>query len=402
VKRAPPADLSDDLVGRLVTLAARWTGVCPESVHPENVRRAARSFLAAGTTAPELIKAAENGEGPVVEALRTAVSVGETYFFRYPDQFRLVEKLLRARPPGSRGFRAWSAGCASGEETYSIAALVWNLWPDARPPPEVLGTDHLAASVERARAGVYRAWSVRTSAPLAYPLFRDPSAEEMVIRAELQAITRFQVHNLLQPPPGVGFDLVFCRNVFIYYDPPTVVGLIERLSAALAPDGILVLGVADPVVRPAHLQPAGPPELRVYTRAVARARVRKPSVRRLPVVVRSVYASPRKAELPPVDPVAMHLELLHAIERGERRKAETLVAEIRRLAPGYLAVRLEQALMYKRFGEKAAARTQVRELLELLRRTPDDEVLLGPEPLPVSYYRTAAQALLNGFSEGGG
>jgi chemotaxis methyl-accepting protein methylase len=389
VRRADHIDVASDLVRRLVILAARWTGVSPEAVHPENVRRAALALLAKGVSGPELLAAAERGEGAMVEALRAAVSVGETYFFRYPEQFRLVARLLGERQPQPRLFRAWSAGCATGEEAYSIAALLRHQWTDG-VQLEVLGTDHLATALVTARAAVYRPWSVRDSAPIAHPLFRK-EGDHLVVRDELKAIVRFAVHNLFDPPPGAGFDLVFCRNVFIYYDVATVARLVERLSGALAPDGLLVLGVADPVVTPAHLRPAGAPELRVYTRGEVRPAPPKRPPPRRPARPES---TPRKAAF---DPVTRHIEVLHAIERGDRRAAEALLGEITRRAPDYLAARLEQALLSKRFGDRAAARAQARELLERLAGAAAGDILPGPEPLPVSHYRAAAQALLEGF-----
>jgi chemotaxis protein methyltransferase CheR len=388
-----PADLPGDVLRRLVVLAAQWTGVSPDAVRPENVRRSVLAFLAKGTTVEELVRGAETGQPSVVEALRTAVSIGETYFFRTPDQFRLVQKLLRSRAEDGGAFRAWSAGCATGEETYSIAALLRDVWPEATNL-SVLGTDHLAASIEAARAGVYRPWSVRADAPISYPIF---ATATMSIRQELREMVTFQVHNLLEPPPAASFDLIFCRNVLIYYEPSMVARALEGLVSALTPNGILVLGVADPIVPPPYLQAAAPAELRVFGRVAARAEARPPPVSAVSVTEPRREAPPRR---PPdrFDPVALHVELLDAIERGERRKADSLLVEIRRSAPDYLAVRLEAALMHKRFGEKAAARKELRELLDLLHFAADDDVLLGPESLPVSYYRSAAQALLDGFS----
>jgi chemotaxis protein methyltransferase CheR len=416
---SPSTEPDADLIGRLLALASRWTGVSTLSIHAENVRRAARTLLAAGMTPQALLAGAERGDPEVVESLRKAVSIGETYFFRYPEQFQLVERLLRAALPRSPGdaVRAWSAGCATGEEAYSIAALLNHLREPGSPSPSVLGTDHLAAHVEAARVGVYRSWSVRGSGPIAYPLLREVDASQVTIRDELRPLVRFAVHNLLKPAPEAGFDLIFCRNVFIYYDPPAVRALVEHLIAALAPRGILVFGLADPVTAPAALSPAGPPELRVYTRASAIARASRPrratgrvrvapspspSLSPPPSSPPSVRSGPSPAAPAAADHLAMHLEVLRLMEVGERGRSEALLAQIRRVAPDYLPGCLEQALLHVRLGQKRAARGCLAELLDRLKRMPDDLILAGPEALAVSYYRAAGEALLGQLDGGGG
>jgi chemotaxis protein methyltransferase CheR len=406
----PAIDLDPDLIQRLLALASRWTGVSAAAIHAENVRRVAKALLAGGMTPSQLLAGAESGSREVLESLRKAVSIGETYFFRYPEQFQLVDRVLReaARRPTGSALRAWSAGCATGEEAYSIAALLHHLHEPGGPSPSVLGTDHLAAHVEAARLGVYRSWSVRTSGPIAYPLFHDLDANQVTIRDELRPLVRFAVHSLRDPPPEAGFDLVFCRNVFIYYDPSAVRGLVENLVSALTPRGILVFGLADPVTMPAGFSPAGPPELRVYLRTPAASRYAAPKARPAdklavaapPIAPATPSASPTPAPAAP-DPVAMHLEVLHLMEVGDRARSEALLGRIRRAAPDYVPARLEQALLHVRLGHRTAARGCLQELLEKLKGMPDDLVLPGPELLAVSYYRAAGEALLAQQAGGG-
>jgi chemotaxis protein methyltransferase CheR len=401
-------DLDGATIGRLADLASRWTGVRSDAVHPENLRRATRVLLAGGMSVAQLLLGAEGGEPCVVDALRAAVSIGETYFFRHPEQLRLVQQIVdRAAPRGPAiPFRAWSAGCATGEETYSVSSLLHHSPHCAGSIPQVLGTDQLAAHIETARAGRYRPWSTRPSGPLAHPLYRELDDGTALILDELRAITRFEVHNLLHPAPGSSFDLILCRNVLIYYPAETALLIVSGLMDAMAPSGLLVLGVADPVPRiPPGLQPEGAPELRVYRRrsaAVSEAPARPARIGqgKRPPTPRTVAGPTRTPS--PRDPIELHLEALARIEGDERAAAAALLAEIRRASPSYLPVHLEQALLHHRCGERAAAIAAAGELLDRLGRMADDAVLPGPEPLPASYYRAAAEGLLTRLGAAGG
>src|SRR2546430_8063472 len=110
------ADRLDEVGLRLIGPASRLSGMGKDAIFPENLRRAVLSLLAKGMTEQELLVGAETGRTEVVESLRKAVSIGETYFFRHPEQFQQVARLLleTARASDAPVFRAWSAGCATG------------------------------------------------------------------------------------------------------------------------------------------------------------------------------------------------------------------------------------------------------------------------------------------------
>ncbi len=397
------ADSLDDFVGRLVVLAARLTGVSEGSIHPENVRRAARPLLSRGVTAAEILRRAEAGEAEVVAVLRRSVSIGETYFFRYPNQFQflrssIVPALLSV---DAATLRVWSAGCATGEEAYSLAALFRELGVPAQRQIDVLGTDHLDEHVAIAQRGVYRPWSVRDSAPILSPLF-DWTADDdgpVRIRDDVRSLTRFQVHNLLTPPPG-SFELIFCRNVLIYYEGEAIGTILGLLASALAPGGVLVLGVVDPPGLPPGLRSIGPPELRAYRRdSVATHKPSTPSAPRPPRALRAapIALGPQvQAALPRSgrDPLRLHLQALGLIEQDRHHEAEALLDEILAEAPDYIAARLERALLHQRFGETAAMYACAHDVLDRLRPIADESVVPGPELLPASYYRASTEALL--------
>jgi hypothetical protein len=96
----------------------------------------------------------------------------------------------------------------------------------------------------------------------------------------------------------------------------------------------------------------------------------------------------------PPEPVALHLRALVHIERGERKRAEKELSDLARQVPDYVPGILERALLHVRMGEKSAATALMREVLKRIDKLPADEVLAGPEPLPVSFYRDSAQTFL--------
>lgn len=199
-----------------------------------------------------------------------ALLVHETYFFRHPDQLRLLAdvvlpRLLQDRiDAGSRDLRIWCAGCASGEEVYTLALLVqtalatragaWNV--------TILGTDLSEHSLALARAGVY-AHAVGLNSFRDVPAFArhhfaailTAAATTWSASAELRRLTRFAQHNLAtDPPPLRDVDLVVCRNTLIYFDEPHARAAIGSLEAALRPAGALLLGPAETASEAATLR----------------------------------------------------------------------------------------------------------------------------------------------------
>jgi len=111
-------------------------------------------------------------------------------------------------------------------------------------------------------------------------------------------------------------------------------------------------------------------------------------------------APPYVPRVRPAEPVALHLRALMHIERGEKKRAEKELTDLARQVPDYVPGILERALLHVRMGEKSAASKLMREVLKRIEKLPGDEVLAGPEPLPVSFYRDSAQTFLSS-SRGG-
>jgi len=387
--------LDERVLDRLAECAARWTGFSRDAILPDAIRRAARSLGAA----PEDLLARSAAHDPaLVHALCQAVSVGETFFFRHPDQFRwvvseLIPELFAAK---RSSVHAWSAGCATGEEAYSIAACLLEAMP-RDSSVEVLGTDLLDRNVTSAREGLYGAWSRRPSGPQLHALWREEPGGKARIEERVRQVTRFQPHNLLEKAPGAGFDLVMCRNVLVYFSPEAVRVAVQHLVDALAPGGVVLFGPMDLPEAPRGLVLAGPPELQVYRSAGAperRAKARAAKAAPLPPV-----AAPRPRVVPP-EPVALHLRALVHIERGEKSVAQRALSELCAQVPDYVPGILERALLHVRQGERAAAAQLMREVLRRTERLPLDEELPGPEPLPVRFYRESAATFLRGAGGG--
>lgn len=182
------------------------------------------------------------------DRLLDALTINVTKLFRNWDAWNtLAERVL---PPliaeSSRPVRVWSAGSASGEEAYSVAALLHQqieACGEAMPGNvEVLGTDVDRASLAAAVEGVYGEASFDEMPPALRARYFTPGFPARV-RPELRAITRFAQHDLLRDPAPAGpWDLVVCRNVVIYFDRDAQEALFERFHAALAPRGALFLG----------------------------------------------------------------------------------------------------------------------------------------------------------------
>ena len=188
------------------------------------------------------------------DSLVGEILVGETYFQREPQQWTVLRETIfpdiARRCSRSHVIRCWSAGCASGEEAYSLAIALAEAGLADRA--RVLGTDISGGALARAREATYGAWSLRTASPEFTERWLRRSGDRHVVVDEVRARVEFACHNLVgdDPPsasPGLGVqDLILCRNVLLYFDHETTARVVQRLHAALAPGGWLVCGSSDP------------------------------------------------------------------------------------------------------------------------------------------------------------
>ncbi|MFO1217835.1 MAG: CheR family methyltransferase [Burkholderiaceae bacterium] len=186
----------------------------------------------------------------VVDRLTT----NETYFFREPQHFEHLAQFVAQRPPRSAALRVWSAASSSGEEAYSIAMVLADhlgLEPGA-PEWLVLGTDLSHAMVEQARRAVYTMERAR-HVPQAY-LRRfclkgnDIYTGQLLVSRELRQRVRFMPGNLMQPMTEIGrFDVIFLRNVLIYFDAEGKREIVRRVLGHLAEHGVLYTGHSESI-----------------------------------------------------------------------------------------------------------------------------------------------------------
>jgi chemotaxis protein methyltransferase CheR len=189
------------------------------------------------------------------QSLLDEVTIPETHFFRNPPQIRalrthVLPELLR-QATGRRSLRIWSAGCATGEEPYTIAMLLRELLPASSEwDIKVVATDVSRRALAAAERGEYseRAFVMTEPLDLARWFVLDTTSRTFVVRDEVRELVEFRHHNLVtEPPPfepGV-VDLVLCRNVTIYFDRETTRMLMSRLHDRLRDGGYLFLGHAE-------------------------------------------------------------------------------------------------------------------------------------------------------------
>lgn len=184
------------------------------------------------------------------DRLFDTLTINLTCFFRDASTFatlrdQILRPLLEARDrQGQRRFRAWSAGCASGEEPYSLAILLHQMLGPriADWQLSILGTDLDERRLEQARSGVYGPFSFRGTQWPDLDRFFTVTAQGHALVPEVKALVRFRRHDLISEKPPGRFDLILCRNVLIYFRRSQQTRIFTNFHQALHRNGILVLG----------------------------------------------------------------------------------------------------------------------------------------------------------------
>jgi chemotaxis protein methyltransferase CheR len=191
--------------------------------------------------------------GQVKQQMVEAMTTNETSFFRDVSPFEalrmaIVPELLEARKQ-TRELRIWSAAASTGQEAYSTAMMLdmsfarvikdWKI--------EILGTDLAEKVLERSRTGEYSQLEVNRGLPAQYLVaYFKKKASRWQITEQIRKLVRFEQMNLLNVPQRVGlFDVIFCRNVLIYFDDQTKRKVLSVLRTRLRPDGYLILGASE-------------------------------------------------------------------------------------------------------------------------------------------------------------
>jgi chemotaxis protein methyltransferase CheR len=233
-------------------------------------------------TLDQLIATLVTGREPaLVDEVVEALLNNETYFYRDRATFDLLingalRRLERARAK-ERKITIWCAGCATGQEVYSLAMSFaedrsrWQNWKI-----DILGSDVSRSAVERAREGLYSQFEVQRGLSVLQMMrwFKEEPGSQWRISDSIRDAVRFQVHSVREAVPHPGsFDVILCRNVLLYFAPEMRRAAFDKLATASAPDGCLVLGAAETVI--GHTQSFVPdPEFRgLYLHAPPAERV---------------------------------------------------------------------------------------------------------------------------------
>jgi len=335
------------------------------------------------------------------DAIATLVTTGETYFFRNADHWRALQDCVlpwilernEAAPP--RRIRLWSAGCSTGEEAYTMAMVLSNNRQTRRGVPcEIVGTDINPAAINAARRALYTEHAFRGVRPAIRQQYFESAGEGCYRpRDEIRSMVRFQVLNLLDTtdtPQLRDFDIVFCRNVLIYFDNAGKNTVIQCFHNRMRPGGFLFLGHAESIpsssfgfanvhVSDTFLYKSIPRPTGSHTRSSSNQIV-APTARSGRTPLRNLVATDaaRSPNALASEPSVAERQTVRCAQAAARPSKETLSRPVR---DGNRAVPLATDTLRNRaiaqLCDSHNAEAQ-RDFEELLRRAPDDvEGLLG-------------------------
>ncbi len=417
-----------------------------QSFAEAGIRRAMAKFM---IDSPAAYLAHLQSGSASIEDLAEEVGVGETYFFRDPVQFatirtRLLPDLVARRGPMPAP-RIWSAGCATGEEAYSLAILLEEerLAVGAR----IYGTDVSEAALSAARRGVFSSWSLRGDLALIAPRYFRRRGDRFVLNEDLRGRVAFSRLNLAtgDPFPEVwsgGLDIILCRNVLIYFSSDAVQRVGHRLLQSLAPEGWLITGPSDPLLQVAHpfeavLTPGGifyrrTTAARTVTRASTSLprsrwkkpmpgvedgpqhthRAAKPAIAEVPVSIGDSAAAVTRvrqlgdtgaikeaagvaAEESATHPLCAELHFLHGMllmEQGSHRAAADAMRRVLYLDPGLAVAQLSLGSILQRLGSKVEAWSAYQRGHDIAALQPPDRVMPLSDGAPAEHLVRAAKS----------
>jgi chemotaxis protein methyltransferase CheR len=202
----------------------------------------------------ELVAKIKSGAEALTSEVVEAMTTNETFFFRDKIPFdhlreTIFPALVQARA-GRRSLRIWCAASSTGQEPYSIAMCVKQFAGLSGWRVEIVATDLSQEVLEKSKAGIYSQFEVQRGLPIQMLVKHFTQIGELwQLNADIRGMVQHRQLNLLQDFSHLGtFDVIFCRNVLIYFDQDTKVGIFDRLARLLDTDGVLLLGAAESVV----------------------------------------------------------------------------------------------------------------------------------------------------------
>jgi chemotaxis protein methyltransferase CheR len=252
------AEFGDELYLRFRELVLSRAGLhYPERKRADLLHGLSLALNAGGYPSFEALYADAISSEPAWDLILAHLTIGETYFFRNGPQFdalrqHILPDILKRRS-ATRGLRVWSAGCATGEEPYSLAMTIGDLLGgDSLWHVSILATDINPRFLERAREALYGDWSFRETPEELRARFWTKEQNRWRLRPEIRRLVSFARLNLAEPCyPSLAngttaIDLLVCRNVTIYFDAAITRQVVERFFSALAPGGWLIVGHSEP------------------------------------------------------------------------------------------------------------------------------------------------------------
>ena len=204
---------------------------------------------------PDLVAKMKGGAEALTVEVVEAMTTNETFFYRDKIPFdhlrETILPMLQQSRASRKTLRIWSAACSTGQEPYSIAMLLkekaaalagWRI--------EIVATDLSQEVLEKSKAGIYSQFEVQRGLPIQLLVkYFTQIGELWQISSELRGMVQHKQLNLLQDFSHLGkFDVIFCRNVLIYFDQDTKINIFDRMAKIIEPDGMLMLGAAESVV----------------------------------------------------------------------------------------------------------------------------------------------------------
>jgi chemotaxis protein methyltransferase CheR len=203
----------------------------------------------------EIVQKIRIGSEPLISDVVEAMTTNETFFFRDKIPFEnlretILPMMLQARA-SRRALRIWCAASSTGQEPYSIAMCLKEIGAAlAGWRIEILATDLSQGVLEKSKAGIFSQFEVQRGLPIQMLVKHFTQVGELwQLNADIRAMVQHRQLNLLQDFSHLGtFDVIFCRNVLIYFDQDAKAGIFDRLARVIEPDGVLTLGAAESVV----------------------------------------------------------------------------------------------------------------------------------------------------------
>ncbi|MDB5639593.1 MAG: chemotaxis protein CheR [Bradyrhizobium sp.] len=244
----------------------------------------------------ELVQKIKSGTEALTSEVVEAMTTNETFFFRDKIPFdhlrqAILPALVQARA-SRRALRIWCAASSTGQEPYSIAMCVKEFAALAGWRVEIVATDLSQAVLEKSKAGIFSQFEVQRGLPIQMLVRHFTQVGELwQLNSDIRAMVQHRQLNLLHDISHLGtFDVIFCRNVLIYFDQDTKAGIFDRLSRMLEPDGVLALGAAESVVGISDVFKPYPERRGLYCLNAART-ARGGVVSMLPHVLKAVAAA---------------------------------------------------------------------------------------------------------------